>query len=246
MVKVNLDLGGAVFSSVNSFLKHNASRDGYARQNRYEVVIGLPTGVTGSSQDDAGQSALGGSVLSQLHGEAARRISFRCDSISIPGRNLRTQMNSNIYGPPHEIVQGITFAPVQATFYCGSDLAERYFFEEWQKVSYNPDTFNINYYKEYVGAVDIYQLNEQDERTYGVRLEEAFPKTVAEIAYGHASANTINKVTVEFQYRKFRNLATEELGGDTPTLENTIQDILRNSILRNVQTRLPTVLRRLF
>ena len=89
-------------------------------------------------------------------------------------------------------------------------------------------------------------MNEQDERTYGVRLEEAFPKTVAEIAYGHASSNIINKVTVEFQYRKFRNLATEELGGDTPSLENTIADILQNSILRQVQTRLPTVLRRLF
>ena len=239
-------LGGAVFGGLNAFLQHNASRDGYAKANRYEVVIGLPTGVAQGSEQDAGKSAMAGAVQGQLAGETARRISFRCDSISIPGRNLRTQMNSNIYGPPHEIVQGITFAPVQATFYCGSDLAERYFFEEWQKVSYNPDTFNINYYKEYVGAVDIYQLNEQDERTYGVRLEEAFPKTVAEIAYGHASANTINKVTVEFQYRKFRNLATEELGGDTPTLENTIQDILRNSILRNVQTRLPTVLRRLF
>ena len=239
-------LGGAVFGSLNAFLQHNASKDGYAKANRYEVVIGLPTGVTQDSQQNAGKSAMAGAVQGQLAGETARRISFRCDSISIPGRNLRTQMNSNIYGPPHEIVQGITFAPVQATFYCGSDLAERYFFEEWQKVSYNPDTFNINYYKEYVGAVDIYQLNEQDERTYGVRLEEAFPKTVAEIAYGHANANTINKVTVEFQYRKFRNLATEELGGDTPSLESTIADILQNSILRQVQTRLPTVLRRLF
>ena len=248
MAKFNFGnvLGGAVFGSLNAFLQHNASKDGYAKANRYEVVIGLPTGVTQGSEDTAGRSALAGNVQGQLAGETARRISFRCDSISIPGRNLRTAMNGNIYGPPHEIVQGITFAPVQATFYCGSDLAERYFFEEWQKVSYNPDTFNINYYKEYVGAVDIYQLNEQDERTYGVRLEEAFPKTVAEIAYGHASANTINKVTVEFQYRKFRNLATEELGGDTPSLENTIADILQNSILRQVQTRLPTVLRRLF
>ena len=122
-------LGGAVFGSLNAFLQHNASRDGYAKANRYEVVIGLPTGVTQGSEQDAGKSAMTGAVQGQLAGETARRISFRCDSISIPGRNLRTQMNGNIYGPPHEVVQGITFAPVQATFYCGSDLAERYFFE---------------------------------------------------------------------------------------------------------------------
>ena len=79
---------------------------------------------------------------------------------------------------------------------CGSDLTERYFFEEWQKVSYNPDTYNINYYKEYVGAIEIYTLNEKDERTYGIRLEEAFPKTVDAIPLGHGSNNTLNKVNV--------------------------------------------------
>ena len=245
MAKFNFSnvLGGAVFGGLNAFLQHNASRDGYAKANRYEVIIGLPSGVTQGSADDAGETAMASNVISQLHGETARRISFRCDSISIPGRNLRTQMNGNIYGPPHEVVQGQTFAPVEATFYCGSDLAERYFFEEWQKVTYNPNTYDINYYKEYVGSVDIYQLNEQDERTYGVRLEETFPKTVAAIAYGHGSNNTINKVSVEFAYRYFRNLATEK---DRKSLDNTLQDVLKNSVLRQVQSSLPDVVRRLF
>ena len=30
-------LGGAVFGGLNAFLQHNASRDGYAKPNRYEV-----------------------------------------------------------------------------------------------------------------------------------------------------------------------------------------------------------------
>ena len=235
-------LGGAVFGSLNAFLSHNASRDGYAKANRYEVVILLPSGVTSGDFQGAGEAAMATNVLSRLGGETARRISFRCDSISIPGRNLRTQMNGNIYGPPHEIVQGQTFAPVEATFYCGSDLAERYFFEDWQKITYNPDTYNINYYKEYVGSVEIYQLNEQDERTYGCKLEEVFPKTVAAIAYGHGSSNTINKVSVEFAYRYWRNIATEP---KKAALESTLQDILKNSILKNVQTRLPPVISKL-
>ncbi len=245
MAKFNFSnvLGGAVFGGLNAFLQHNASRDGYAKANRYEVIIGLPSGVTQGSADGAGESAMASKVVSQLHGETARRISFRCDSISIPGRNLRTQGNGNIYGPPHEVVQGQTYGDVESSFYCGSDLAERYFFEEWQKITYNPNTYDINYYKEYVGSIDIYQLNEQDERTYGIRLEEAFPKTVAAIAYGHSSNNTINKVSVTFAYRYFRNLATEK---DRKSLDNTLQDVLKNSVLRRVQSSLPTVLRRLF
>ena len=243
MVKVNLDLGGAVFSSVNSFLQHNASRDGYARQNRYEVVIGLPTGVTGSSQDDAGQSALSGSVLGQLHGEAARRISFRCDSISMPGRALRTQVNGNIYGPQHEMTQGVVFSPVQASFYCGSDMAERYFFEEWQKISYNPRTYNINYYKEYTGRVEIYHLNEQDERQYGIVLTEVFPKTISEQQYGHGTSNTIQKVTVEFAYRYWRNLGTEPERG---TNDSKLADLLKNAVIRKFTNQIPMVIKRLF
>ena len=245
MAKFNFSnvLGGAVFGGLNAFLQHNASRDGYAKANRYEVIIGLPSGVTQGSADGAGESAMASKVVSQLHGETARRISFRCDSISIPGRNLRTQGNGNIYGPPHEVVQGQTYGDVESSFYCGSDLAERYFFEEWQKITYNPNTYDINYYKEYVGSIDIYQLNEQDERTYGCKLEEVFPKTVAAQAYGHGNSNQIQKVSVEFAYRYWRNIATEP---QKANLDSTLQDIIKNSVLRNVQSRLPQVIRRLF
>ena len=244
MAKFNFSnvLGGAVFGGMNAFLQHNASRDGYAKQNRYEVIILLPSGVTSGAYQDAGASAMSSNVLSKLHGETARRISFRCDSISIPARSLRTQINGNIYGPTHQMVQGQVFAPVEASFYCGSDLAERYFFEEWQKITYNPDTYNINYYKEYIGSVEIYQLNEQDERTYGCKLEEVFPVTIGAMPYGHANSNSIQKVSVEFAYRYWRNIATEP---QKASLDSTLQDILKNSILRQVQTRLPPFVRRL-
>ena len=242
MAKFNFGniLGGAVFGGLNAILAHNASRDGYSKANRYEVVIALPSG---TNNPEAGDSAQSGNLLSQLHGETARRISFRCDSISMPGRNLRTQMNGNIYGPPHEMVQGQTFADVEATFYCGSDMAEKYFFEEWQKVSYNPQSYDLNYYKEYVGAVDIFALNEKNERTTGIRLVEAFPKTIGGIPFAHASSNTINKISVSFAYRYWRNIATEE---EKDSLDSTLQDILKNSVIRQVQSQIPAVLRRLF
>ena len=236
-------LGGAVFGGLNAFLQHNASRDGYAKQNRYEVVILLPAGVSGASAQDAGTSAQAGYVTGNLHGETARRISFRCNNITIPARSLRTSINTNIYGPEHQVAQGQTYAPVTAEFYCGSDLAERYFFEEWQKITYNPDTYNINYYKEYIGSVEIYQLNTQDERTYGCKLEECFPITIGALPYGHANSNAIQTISVEFAYRYWRNIATEP---QKANLDSTLQDIIKNSVLRNVQSRLPQVIRRLF
>ena len=131
-------LGGAAFGSLNAFLGHNASKDGYSKPNRYEVIIGLPSGSFGSTSGSGNDASA--TVVRLLDSDASRRISFRCDSIAIPGRNLRTQLNGNIYGPPHAVVQGQTYGEVQATFYLGSDLGERYFFAQWQKVPYNQNS----------------------------------------------------------------------------------------------------------
>ena len=65
---------------------------------------------------------------------------------------------------------------------------------------------------------------------------------MAAIAYGHGSSNTIQKVSVEFAYRYWRNIATEP---QKANLDSTLQDILKNSILRQVQTRLPPVINKL-
>ena len=102
---------------------------------------------------------------------------------------------------------------------------------------------DLNYYKEYVGAVDIFALNEKNERTTGIRLIEAFPKTIGGIPFALASSNTINKISVSFAYRYWRNIATEE---EKDSLESTLQDILKNSVIRQVQSQIPAVLRRLF
>ena len=142
----------------------------------------------------------------------------------MPDRSLRTVVNSNIYGPTHDIVQGQTYATVSASFYLSSDLAERYFFEEWQKATFNTETYDINYYKEYVGSVDIFALNEKDERQYGVKLEECFPDTIGGINFSHEKATTVNTFTVSFKFRYFRNLGTEP-SADKEPVESTIQDL---------------------
>ena len=64
------------------------------------------------------------------------------------------------------------------------------------------------------------------------------------LPYGHSSNNQIHKVSVEFAYRYWKNIATEPENANL--LESTLQDILKNSVLRNIQSRLPQVLRRLF
>ena len=61
-----------------------------------------------------------------------------------------------------------------------------------------------------------------------------------------AKIDQINKVTVGFSYRKFRNLATEELGGGSQNLESNLSEIFRNTLRTNLLNGVPAVLRRLF
>jgi len=140
-----------------------------------------------------------------------RNLAIRCDTISMPGRNLRTVMNGNIYGPPHEIVQGYTFGEVSASFYLSSDMNELRLFQEWQDSMVDKDTYDLNYYKETVGTVRIFSLDKQERKVYGLTLEEAFPKTIEPVALGHGSSNTINKVGISFQYRRWKDTGINQL-----------------------------------
>ena len=163
------------------------ANNGFTYANRYEVEITIP----------------------KKTDQSTRELNIRCESISIPGRNLRTVGDFNIYGPPIEVVQGNTFGEVSASFYLSNDMSERILMEEWQNTVINPETYDLSYYKEYTGGLKVFLLDrDKDERRiYGVELFEVYPKAIEVIALSHASTNTINKLGVSFQYRNWKRLS---------------------------------------
>ena len=46
---------------------------------------------------------------------------------------------------------GFSFADIDATFQCSSDLREKIFFETWQKHHSTSITWSMGYYDDYVG-----------------------------------------------------------------------------------------------
>jgi len=149
-----------------------------------------------------------------------RDINLRAESVSLPGRNLNTTTDSNIYGPTREIVNGAGYSgDLDISFYADHELSERIFFEEWQHLCYgepyeaehfikNPahHTWNAKYYKDYIGSIEIYVLNKNDELEYGLKLWEAFPKTIGPTEMNHAANGEIVKIPVSFAYRYWTRL----------------------------------------
>ena len=201
-------LAGTAYGVLNEVLSGYHSDDGFARANRYEVMLHAPSGEKGTGK--ANLQNIFSQVMSAAKGDGTvRKTGLRCESISFPGRNLDTSPDTNIYGPTREIVSGFSFAEVSATFVCSADMREKLFFETWQRLAFDPQSWALGYYDDYVGSVDIHQLDQSNRKRYGVQLIEAFPKTIAEQSLSYASNDTIHKINVTFSYRYWKNLTDE-------------------------------------
>ena len=182
-------------------------KDGYAVPNRFEVIITAPT----------------------PNYSEQRKVSLRCESINLPGRNLNSGTDTNIYGPTREIVDGVTYADdINMTFQASSGLDERVFFEKWQELAFHERSWNVGYYNDYIGEVDIYLMNRQDERRFGIKLMEVFPKTIGATDLSQSANNELIKLAVTFSFRYWTTLdagRAVSLGGNA---SNTAVSSTRN------------------
>ena len=244
MPKINIGglLEGTAYGVINEILAEFRSDDGYALPSRYEVVLLPPQGSSGRPK--GALSNIFAKVMQENTGEGTtRKTGLQCESIEFPGRNLDTAPDSNIYGPTREIVQGYSYAEITGVFRCSSDLREKLFFETWQRLAYNPQTWSMGYYDDYSGALEIHQLDQQDRRRYGVQLIECFPKNIAAQSLAATQATDVQKISVTFSYRYWKNL-TDEADLPKPLLDR-IEEVVVNSAERQIRAAIPRVLSRL-
>jgi hypothetical protein len=166
---------------------------------------------------------------------------MRCESVTIPGRTLSTVDDTNIHGPRRQVVDGVMYADsVQMTFQSSSDGAERVAFEKWQHRAFNPKTWQVGYYDNYVGTVDIWLLDNQMKRRYGLQLMEAFPKILGEASLNGGVSGDVLKWTIDMNFRYWQ---TADLTQTKSTLTNRLTKTLTNVAERNLSRALPAVSR---
>ena len=140
----------------------------------------------------------------------ARDVGLRCERVSLPGKNLTTSPDTNVYGVQPMIVDGVTFAgTANMVFTASQDMRERELFEKWQKLAWHPETWNIGYYQDYIGSIDIYLLNSHFDRVYGIHLMECYPKEINQNDLSAAPATEALKLTVQIQYKYWQKIDLE-------------------------------------
>lgn len=230
-------LEGAAFGVLNNILSEYHSAEGYAESNKYEVEIFPPAskavGLSANAMRDAASSV----PVKDL-----KSISLRASSVTLPGRALGTTNDTNIYGPLRSVVDGVTYDDtIEIAFQPSAELDERVLFEKWQYAAFNPQTWNMGYYNNYVGTVYVYLLDKQMNRRYGLKLWECFPKTVSAIPLSYGTNDTLATFTVSMNFRYW---TTADQNQQPPSLADKIGQTIVNTVERNLSRALPAVLRR--
>ncbi len=165
--------------SLDEFRATIAGKD-LARQNRFEVRI------TGPVKSD-------------------KQVNLLAESVSIPGQNIRSVPDDLRYGPARDHAQGVTYGDISMTFICTPGMQEKVYFEEWQKLivqlGERDPGWNVNFYKDYIGEIQIDQLDRQNDMKYQVTIVEAWPKTINAQEFTLSSNDSYQTVSVDFAYR---------------------------------------------
>ena len=163
-------------------------QNGLARKNRYKVHV------EGIGPNKA---------IRNVPGLDLSTLNLMCESIAFPAQNLRSTPDTLRFGPEREQVQGVTYGEITASFICSTDLREKIFFEEWHKLVFNQNSWEVNYYDQFIGSMKIKQDDRQDKTTYGVELFEVYPKTITQMDVGYAQNDIYQSLSIEFQYHRW-------------------------------------------
>ena len=226
---------------IDKFRAAMGKAKGFARPSKFAVRINPPTLVSQignafySANGETGETGniefiKAHNAIREMYQSMRGQIELFCSSVELPGHDLQTQQVQFGSAPVRDMVTSHGFeGMITASFYLSEDLKERHFFEQWQRLAVNIESHKANFYDDYVGSMEIFQLSTRNDSgipfptfidkildvdiaTYGIRASEVYPATISGIEYSYENGNQIATLAVGFNYREWRNLGNEKAG----------------------------------
>lgn len=163
-------------------------KDSLARTNRFEVLINMPPGLTGSTRT------------------AGELVSLYCEQASLPSQSI-TAKAFKTFGPSHQRPISTEYGGegIALSFHVDRDMKVRKFFENWMNIIVDPNSFTVNYQRDYITTIAIRQLDEQENVTHEIELLEAFPRSMNIMELNNASTNQTHRLNIIFAFRYWKN-----------------------------------------
>ncbi len=212
-------------TSIGRFITEINKGEGVARANRFLIRL-FPPRDTFERKVGTDKDVVLVDKDSLLNESGMKNnVELMCTQAKLPHRDVLTQ-NYVTYGPGRKMPYAYAYGSnIECTFMGDKFLRQRAFFETWQRRIYNLATHNLNYYDDYVGTMEIYQLGQYRETdkespddnyrmTYGVRLHEVYPETIGEIQYQALTDDVIPMdIPITFAFRTWENITLDSING---------------------------------
>ena len=169
----------AQFSVAN--FSSQISSHGLASPNKFEVIF---------------------SVIPGAEAHEKKQLNLMCDQVSLAGRDVQAVLDLQ-YGIRRQVVYNApAYTPLSVSFICTDNMEEKRILDKWNNKCVNTTKgFDVAYYDDYVGHLDVYVLDRSGKnRTYHMHYHEVYPKTVTAIELNHGTTNAALRVTAEIQY----------------------------------------------
>ena len=135
--------------AISNFQAQMKAAKGFARTARYEVVLFPPESLK--------KSLLADGIDLDIY---TRGLTMMCDSVTMPGKDLSTESVKHGQELERQQVSAHVYeGTITASFYLENNLAAKSFFELWQDHVVSNGSNTVNYYDDYVGTMEIFQLS---------------------------------------------------------------------------------------
>ena len=134
-------------------------------------------------------------------------LAFKCHTATIPGLDIATtdkDFSYRSYGYQK------MYADVSLSFYCGEELRELEFLQNWMKLIIQPSDNRVGYYNDYIGNIDIIKLDRQQKPVMTTHLIDAYPKNIATLELGYGTKDEVMSVSATFTYRYYTQIFGEK------------------------------------
>lgn len=187
-------LGKSVFNLSN--FQSSVLGQGLARTNRFEVIIDSPL---------------------SLRNQDSRKVSLFCEVSNFPPLSLNVRQ-LRIFGPNFQrpIASDYGGDGLSMIFHVDREMKVKSFFDSWLELIVNNVDWTVQYPDDYQTTISIRQIDEQNNVTYEIELQEAFPRSMNIMELNNSAQNQTHRLNIIFAYRYWRKRVVETV--ELPTV----------------------------
>lgn len=132
----------------------------------------------------------------------AETTNLMIESTTMPGNRVLVR-EYQFDGPLKKYPYSTAVEELTISFLLDGNFTIHKAFSEWLYNIINMDNYALAYKDEIVATQEVFQLNKFNQKTYGLRMIDAFPIMVTPIEFSNTAPNDIQRANITFVFDRY-------------------------------------------